>query len=114
MHGHNTIYITISFLIILGGIGFPILVNLYETVTYEVKRIWHHYIKGNKRMRRKIHLYNLNTRIVLIMTAILLIVGTVVIVVLEWNNALQACRPRISGYRHFSMPHAPAPRAFRV
>ena len=82
MHGHNTIYITISFLIILGGIGFPILVNLYETVTYEVKRIWHHYIKGNKRMRRKIHLYNLNTRIVLIMTAILLIVGTVVIVVL--------------------------------
>ena len=93
MHGHNTIYITISFLIILGGIGFPILVNLYETVTYEVKRIWHNYIKGNKRMRRKIHLYNLNTRIVLIMTAILLIVGTVVIVVLEWNNAFAGMSP---------------------
>ena len=93
MHGHNTIYITISFLIILVGIGFPILVNLYETVTYEVKRIWHHYIKGNKRMRRKIHLYNLNTRIVLIMTAILLIVGTVVIVVLEWNNAFAGMSP---------------------
>ena len=93
MHGHNTIYVTISFLIILGGIGFPILVNLYETVTYEVKRIWHHYIKGNKRMRRKIHLYNLNTRIVLIMTAILLIVGTVVIVVLEWNNAFAGMSP---------------------
>ncbi len=93
MHGHNTIYITISFLIILGGIGFPILVNLYETITYEVKRIWHHYIKGNKRMRRKIHLYNLNTRIVLIMTAILLIVGTVVIVVLEWNNAFAGMSP---------------------
>ena len=93
MHVHNTIYITISFLIILGGIGFPILVNLYETVTYEVKRIWHHYIKGNKRMRRKIHLYNLNTRIVLIMTAILLIVGTVVIVVLEWNNAFAGMSP---------------------
>ena len=93
MHGNNTIYITISFLIILGGIGFPILVNLYETVTYEVKRIWHHYIKGNKRMRRKIHLYNLNTRIVLIMTAILLIVGTVVIVVLEWNNAFAGMSP---------------------
>ena len=93
MHGHNTIYITISFLIILGGIGFPILVNLYETVTYEVKLIWHHYIKGNKRMRRKIHLYNLNTRIVLIMTAILLIVGTVVIVVLEWNNAFAGMSP---------------------
>ena len=87
MHGHNTIYITISFLIILGGIGFPILVNLYETVAYEAKRIYHRYIKGNKRTLRKIHLYNLNTRIVLIMTAILLIVGTVAIVALEWNNA---------------------------
>ena len=87
------ILVRITFLIILGGIGFPILVNLYETVTYEVKRIWHHYIKGNKRMRRKIHLYNLNTRIVLIMTAILLIVGTVVIVVLEWNNAFAGMSP---------------------
>ena len=93
MNGHKTNKKTISFLIILGGIGFPILVNLYETVTYEVKRIWHHYIKGNKRMRRKIHLYNLNTRIVLIMTAILLIVGTVVIVVLEWNNAFAGMSP---------------------
>ena len=93
MLGDYTIYITISFLLILCGFGFTILVNLYETVTYEVKRIWHHYIKGNKRMRRKIHLYNLNTRIVLIMTAILLIVGTVVIVVLEWNNAFAGMSP---------------------
>mgnify|MGYP000488362480 CR=1 FL=1 len=113
MHGHNTIYITISFLIILGGIGFPILVNLYETVTYEVKRIWHHYIKGNKRMRRKIHLYNLNTRIVLIMTAILLIVGTVVIVVLEWNNAFAGMSPTdkwVQGIFQCHMP--PPPRGF--
>ena len=87
LHNHNLLYITISFLIILGGIGFPILVNLYETVSYESKRLYHRYVKKNKRTIRKIHLYNLNTRIVLIMTAILLVTGTVAIVIFEWNHA---------------------------
>lgn len=87
LHNHNLLYITISFLVILGGIGFPILVNLYETVSYESKRLYHRYVKKNKRTIRKIHLYNLNTRIVLIMTAILLVTGTVAIVVFEWNHA---------------------------
>ena len=71
LHNHNLLYITISFLVILGSIGFPILVNLYETVSYESKRLYHRYVKKNKRTIRKIHLYNLNTRIVLIMTAYL-------------------------------------------
>lgn len=87
LHNHNLLYITISFLVILGGIGFPILVNLYETVSYESKRLYHRYVKKNKRTIRKIHLYNLNTRIVLIMTAILLVTGTVAIVIFEWNHA---------------------------
>lgn len=87
MHNHNLLYITVSFLIILGGIGFPILVNLYETVLYEVKRLCNRNLNGGKRTIRKIHLYNLNTRIVLIMTAILLVIGTIAIVVFEWNNA---------------------------
>lgn len=45
LHNHNLLYITISFLVILGGIGFPILVNLYETVSYESKRLYHRYVK---------------------------------------------------------------------
>ncbi len=87
MQHHNLLYVALSFLVILGGIGFPILVNLYETVSYEMKRLYSRYIKRNKRAVRKIHLYNLNTRIVLIMTAILLLAGTVAIVIFEWDNA---------------------------
>lgn len=87
LHNHNMLYLTVSFLIILGGIGFPILVNLYETVSYEVKHIYNRYVKKHKKTVRKIHLYNLNTRIVLIMTAILLVAGTVAIVIFEWNHA---------------------------
>lgn len=93
MRHHNLLYVALSFLVILGGIGFPILVNLYQTVAYEVKRLYHRYIKRNKRAVRKIHLYNLNTRIVLIMTAILLLAGTVAIVIFEWNHAFAGMTP---------------------
>lgn len=87
MRHHNLLYVALSFLVILGGIGFPILVNLYETVSYELRRLYARYIRRNKRGVRKVHLYNLNTRIVLIMTAILLLGGTVAIVFFEWNHA---------------------------
>lgn len=87
MHRHYVLYLTVSFLIILGGIGFPILVNLHETVSYEVHRLFCRIFQRNKRLRRRIHLYNLNTRIVLIMTALLLVIGTLAILAFEWNHA---------------------------
>lgn len=93
LHHHQLLYVTLSFLVILGGIGFPILVNLYQTVAYEVRRLYHRYIRRNRRMVRKIHLYNLNTRIVLIMTALLLVTGTVAIVLFEWNRAFAGMTP---------------------
>lgn len=93
MQNHNLLYITISFLIILGGIGFPILVNMSETIFYEVKRLYARHIRGNRRTLRKVHLYNLNTRIVFIMTAILLVVGTVGIAVFDWDKALAGMSP---------------------
>ena len=37
MQNHNLLFITVSFLIILGGIGFPILVNLKETLFYYLR-----------------------------------------------------------------------------
>jgi Trk-type K+ transport systems, membrane components len=107
LHNHNLLYITISFLVILGGIGFPILVNLYETVSYESKRLYHRYVKKNKRTIRKIHLYNLNTRIVLIMTAILLVTGTVAIVIFEWNHAfagMTATEKWVQGFFNATCP----------
>ncbi len=87
MHGnHNIFYLVITLLIILGGIGFPILVNLYQTLSYYVKNTYKRYIKGEQHLPRRVHLYDINTRIVLLMTAILLIGGTLAIALLEWNN----------------------------
>lgn len=87
MQGHNLLYITISVLIILGGIGFPILVNFKGILSYHLRRLFH-FIRTGKKMRNRLrHLYNLNTKIVLIMTGLLLVVGTLVFALFEWNHA---------------------------
>lgn len=87
MQGHNLLYITLGLLIALGGIGFPILVNLYETVAYYLQagKFW--LLRRSGRFRKKVHLYNLNTKIVLVATVFLLIGGTLAIAALEWNHS---------------------------
>jgi Trk-type K+ transport system membrane component len=85
---HAPFYLYVSMLIILGGIGFPILVNFKDILARQLHRLWvlirYHRWEG----RMIYHNYNLNTRIVLIMTAFLLIVPTISFAVLEWNGAL--------------------------
>ena len=85
MKGHNPFYIYISLLIILGGIGFPILVNFKDIILYHIRRFWRFLHTWEWDGRRFYHLYNLNTRIVLIVTFLLLAVGTVGIAFFEWN-----------------------------
>ena len=85
---HAPFYLYISLLVILGGIGFPILVNFKDALVFQLHRIWtlvrHHRWEG----RKLYHNYNLNTRIVLLMTIFLLTVPTICFAVLEWNGAL--------------------------
>lgn len=85
MTGHNPFYIYISLLIILGGIGYPILVNFKDIVLYHLKRIWKFLHTWRWDRRGFYHLYNLNTRIVLIVTFLLLFFGTAGIALFEWN-----------------------------
>ena len=85
MSGHNPFYIYISLLIILGGIGFPILVNFKDIILYHIRRFWRFLRTWEWDGRRFYHLYNMNTRIVLIVTFLLLVVGTAGIALFEWN-----------------------------
>ena len=71
MEGHCWLYIILALLIILGGIGYPVLVNLKMAVTK--------YKKGR-------HLFDLNTKIVLRTTMMLIVFGTVLLACFEWNN----------------------------
>ncbi len=85
---HNyALQLSIAFLFILGGIGFPIVLNLYKYVVYKVKN-------GLLRIQKKserVHLpwmININTRIVIVTTSILLAVGTIGFYAFEYNNTL--------------------------
>ena len=78
------IQLTIGFLIIFGGLGFPILYNFW---TYFKQVIVGHYI-----LHKKTHsawVINLNTRIIGITTIILLLFGTVCYYAMEYNNVLK-------------------------
>lgn len=88
MQNHNLLYVTLGLLIALGGIGFPILVNLYETVTYYLRYLKWKVFGRSHRFVKRVHLYNLNTKIVLVSTAFLLLLGTLLIAVIEWDKAL--------------------------
>lgn len=87
MHNHNFLYIVLSLLIVFGGIGFPILVNMKNTIFYYLRYMWAKIFFRRRRFVKQIHLYNLNTKIVLFMTGVLLLAGTLVILLFEWNNA---------------------------
>ena len=87
MTGHNSLYISVSLLIILGGIGFPILVNFKDIVLYHLRRFWK-FVRTLKLDRhKKQHLYNLNTKIVLIVTLLLLVLGSLAVAAFEWNGS---------------------------
>ena len=84
---HNPFYIYIYLLIILGGIGFPILVNFKDIILYHIRRFWRFLRTWEWDGRRFYHLYNLNTRIVLIVTFLLLVFGTLGIALFEWYGS---------------------------
>lgn len=86
MTNHNWLYISVSFLIIFGGIGFPILVNFKDIFAYHFKRFWRMIRTRQWDKHRVHHLFNLNTKIVLITTVLLLVFGTLAIAFFEWNN----------------------------
>lgn len=86
IQGHNSLYIVISLLIILGGIGFPTLVNFKNVVSYHIRYLF------AKMIRRTVpakypHLTRLNTKIAISWTLLLLVVGTLAIALIEWNGA---------------------------
>jgi len=66
--------LTIAVLVILGGIGYPVLLDL--------KGVWG---EGWRQAWQRLHLH---TKLMLLGTATLLVVGTVLFLVLEWHNAL--------------------------
>ncbi len=77
----------IATLFILGGIGFPILFNLYKFIAFKV-RSWIRNIGFGEEITYSPWLLNLNSRIVLITSLVLTLAGTVLFLVFEYDNTL--------------------------
>ena len=82
------LHFTVASLFIFGGLGFPIVYNVYKYVKHLLKNFFRSLLS-----REKFHhtpwVINLNSRIILATTAILLIFGTVSIYLFEYNGALK-------------------------
>jgi Trk-type K+ transport system membrane component len=79
-------YLIISLLIVLGGIGFPILTNIIKIIKhrfYQFSRL----IKGRP-FRRYVREWDMNSVIVLKTTGMLLLLGTLYFIVFESDNML--------------------------
>lgn len=72
--------ITFISLIVFGGLGFAVLSNIYNKITH--------------RKEKTIHRLTTHTKIVLLTTAVLLILGTAIIWILEDNNTLKGFNVR--------------------
>ncbi len=81
------LHLVIAFLIIMGGIGFPIVFNLLMALKTEFRALFRWLILREKRVRTP-WLININTRLVLNTTLALLVAGTVAVFIVEYDNTL--------------------------
>jgi potassium uptake TrkH family protein len=82
-----SLHSTIAILFIIGGLGFPVIINIYTWMKHVVTN---RLLRLNKRREviHQAHVFTLNTKLVLYTTLILLVTGTVMFYALEYNNAL--------------------------
>lgn len=78
----------IAVLIVFGGIGFGILLNVLQYIKEKATQVYSTFIK-HKQHRYKTQIITLNTRIVVITTLILLIGGSLLYFIFEYHNVLR-------------------------
>lgn len=101
-------------LIVLGGLGFPIVINLLKYIKYKFK---FYFFKSVTSRQARPWVINLNSRITLITTASLIVGGTVLFYINEYDNTLavhhglgkvvgalfEAVTPRTAGFNNVDM-----------
>ncbi len=82
-----SLHLVIALLFIIGGLGFPVIINLYVWFRYYVGNGMQRFYKG-KGVFYRANVITLNTKLVLYTTLGLLVVGTLVFWGLEYTNTL--------------------------
>lgn len=87
MNSNQYIYLVISIIVMAGSIGFPVLVNFKDAFKEYMHRAWY-MLRGARVSGRKVHLYNVNTKLSLYATLIIFGISTVLFWIFERNNSL--------------------------
>lgn len=86
---HNMLYVVVSLIVFLGGIGYPILVNFKTVIYRHLQALWR-WMHGRRYVSFSIpNLFDLNTKIVLHTTIVLILFGFLFIALFEWNGAFK-------------------------
>jgi potassium uptake TrkH family protein len=105
------LHLIIAGLILVGGIGFPVILNLYIYSKFKIQSVFKGFI-NHENSKHLPWVINLNTRIIILTTIALNIFGAVLFFILEYNNTLAehniigkivgsifgAITPRTAGY----------------
>lgn len=110
------VHFWIANLIVLGGIGFPILLNLYQYGKSQINWLFE-YFKTRKSYIHRVNMITVNSKIVMFSTFILLVFGTVAFFFFEQEHTqkgmdlsarlamsyFQSVTPRTAGFNNFAM-----------
>jgi Trk-type K+ transport system membrane component len=111
-----SLHYSVANLIVLGGLGFPVLLNIYNYL--KVQSIWlMDYAKTRKPYVHTVGMITFNSKLVIVSTFILLVFGTFSFYFLETNytqkgmgmqaklamSYFQSVTPRTAGFNNFSM-----------
>ena len=82
------IHLILAISIIIGGIGFPVIVSYYQVAKRIVTNYYNSFTKKDSFYHHTPRIFNINTRLTTITTFILLVVGFITYWVFEENNTL--------------------------
>lgn len=85
LNGNQLFYLIICALMFLGSIGFPILINLKDKLFWKIRKML---FPSTEEQTNSIR-FDLNTKLVLITSAILVGAGTVLFLIFEYNGTLK-------------------------
>jgi potassium uptake TrkH family protein len=111
-----SIHVWIANLIVLGGIGFPVLLNLYQYCRSQVRWLIE-YFRTRKSYVHRVNMITLNSKIVMFATFLLIVFGTLAFYYLEQDHTqqgmdvkarlamsyFQSITPRTAGFNNFAM-----------
>lgn len=107
----------VAVLIILGGIGFPIVFNYGKLINHKIRNLFYQIQGSSKRMPSHVRIVSTTTRIIITTTFFLLLGGTILFLFFEHNHLLKelpwrgklavsflgAVTPRTAGFNNLAM-----------